>query len=61
MTEHVKWLTTCPVSDPNFKDHLEAAAAQEVREALEFIAGLPFVKTKERVLRAALKRKEMRA
>lgn len=59
MTEHVKWLTTCPVSDQNFKNHLEAASAQEVREALEFIDGLPFTtKTKERALRAALKRKE---
>lgn len=58
MTENVKWLTTCPVSDQNFKDHLKAASAQEVREALEFIEGLPFTKTKEKALRAALKKKE---
>lgn len=58
MTENVKWLTTCPVSDQNFKDRLKAASAQEVREALEFIEGLPFAETKEKTLRVALKKKE---
>ena len=58
MTEHAKWLTTCPVSDQNFKDHLKAASAQEVREALEFIKELPYTKTKKAVLEAALREKE---
>ena len=58
MNNNVSWLVTCPSSDGNFKLHLEYASAEEVREALHIIIGRHDTKTKEKILRAALKRKE---
>ena len=58
MNNNVSWLVTCPSNDGNFKNHLEYASAEEVREALEIIAGQRNTKTKEKILRAVLKRKE---
>ena len=58
MNNNVSWLVTCPSNDGNFKIHLEYASAEEVREALEIITGQHNTKTKEKILRAALKRKE---
>ena len=59
MNNNVNWLVTCPSNDGNFKNHLEYASAEEVREALEIITGQRNTKTKEKILRAALKRKEL--
>lgn len=58
MSECLGWLTTCPASDINFKGNLKRATAAEVRKALEIIEGRPNTKTKEKILRAALKKKE---
>lgn len=57
MNNNVNWLVTCPSNDGNFKNHLEYASAEEVREALEIITGQRNTKTKEKILRAVLKRK----
>ena len=59
MNNNVSWLVMCPSNDGNFKNHLEYASAEEVREALEIITGQHNTKTKEKILRAALKRKEL--
>ena len=58
MNDNVNWLVTCPSNDGNFKLHLEYASAEEVREALHIIIGQHNTKTKEKILCAALKRKE---
>lgn len=58
MNKHVSWLTTVPASDINFVNNLKAASAEEVREALKIIEGKPHTKTKEKALRAALKKME---
>lgn len=58
MSECLGWLTNCPASDINFKSNLKRATAAEVRKALEIIEGRPNAKTKEKILRAALKKKE---
>ena len=55
MNNNVNWLVTCPSNDGNFKNHLEYASAEEVREALEIITGQHNTKTKEKILRTALK------
>ena len=39
MNNNVNWLVTCPSNDCNFKNHLEYASAEEVREALHIIIG----------------------
>lgn len=57
-SENVGWITNCPATDGNFKAHLKRATAEEVREALKIIEGRPNSKTKEKALRAALKKKE---
>ncbi|MGN0787102.1 MAG: hypothetical protein ACI4OB_06890 [Christensenellales bacterium] len=57
MNNNANWLVTCPSNDANFKIHLEYASAEEVREALVIITGQHNTKTKEKMLRAALKRK----
>lgn len=58
MNNCLEWLTTCPASDINFKSNLKRATVAEVREALKIIEGKPGTKTKEKLLRAALKKKE---
>lgn len=58
MNNCLGWLTTCPASDINFKSNLKRATAAEVREALKIIEGKPGTKTKEKLLQAALKKKE---
>ena len=58
MNNNANWLVMCPSNDGNFKNHLEYASAEEVREALHIIIGQHNTKTKEKILRAALKRKE---
>ena len=59
MNNNVSWLVMCPSNDGNFKNHLGYASAEEVREALEIITGQYNTKTKETILRAALKRTEL--
>ena len=59
MNNNVNWLVTCPSNDGNFKLHLQYASAEEVREALYIIIGQHNTKTKEKILHAALKRKEL--
>jgi len=58
MSERLGWLINCPASDQNFKGNLKRATAAEVRQALETIEGKPNTRTKEKLLRAALKKKE---
>lgn len=33
-SENVKWLTSVPATDGNFKCHLKAATTEEIKEAL---------------------------
>lgn len=61
MNDCVSWLVTCPPSDINFKSNLKRATAEEIREALAAIEGKKEVKTKTKLLRAALVRKEAEA
>lgn len=34
MNENIRWLTTVPATDGNFKKHLKAAKKEEIKEAL---------------------------
>ena len=56
--EVIKWLVGTPTSDMNFKTNLKRATAAEIRETLKIIEGRREVKTKEKALRAVLRRKE---
>ena len=56
--EVIKWLVGTPASDMNFKTKLKRATAAEIRETLKIIEGRREVKTKEKALRAELRRKE---
>ena len=56
--EVIKWLVGTPASDMNFKTNLKRATAAEIRETLKIIEGRREVKTKEKALRAELRRKE---
>lgn len=51
-------LVGTPASDMNFKTNLKRATAAEIRETLKIIEGRREVKTKEKALRAELRRKE---
>lgn len=37
MNENIRWLTTVPATDGNFKSHLKSATAEEVKEALSIL------------------------
>lgn len=56
--EVIKWLVGTPASDMNFKTNLKRATVAEIRETLKIIEGRREVKTKEKALRAELRRKE---
>lgn len=34
MSENIRWLTTVPATDGNFKSHLKSATTEEIKEAL---------------------------
>lgn len=36
-SDNIKWLTTVPATDLNFKNHLKAATTGEVKEALSML------------------------
>lgn len=36
---NIKWLTTVPASDGNFKSHLQTATVDEIKEALSVMTG----------------------
>lgn len=56
MTNHYSWLKTCPPNDGNYRIHLGLASEEEIRQVL---SELPEQgnKTKIRVLKAELKRR----
>lgn len=37
--DNVKWLTTVPASDGNFKSHLETSSVEEIKEAISIMTG----------------------
>lgn len=37
MSNNIQWLTTVPATDGNFKNHLKAATAEEIKEALSIL------------------------
>lgn len=37
MNENIRWLTTVPATDGNFKCHLKTATAEEIKEALSIL------------------------
>lgn len=37
MNENIRWLTTVPATDGNFKSHLKTATAEEIKEALSIL------------------------
>lgn len=37
MNENIRWLTTVPATDLNFKIHLKAATTEEIKEALSIL------------------------
>lgn len=39
MTDDIKWLTTIPATDCNFKSHLQNATVEEIKEALSIMTG----------------------
>lgn len=39
MTDNIKWLTTVPATDCNFKSHLQSAMIEEIEEALSIMTG----------------------
>lgn len=58
MSEVLGWLTNCPATDINFKSNLKRATAKEIEKALEIVGSRPNSKTKEKMLRQELARKE---
>lgn len=36
-SENVRWLTTVPATDLNFKNHLKKATTEEIKEALSVL------------------------
>lgn len=39
MNENIKWFTSVPATDGNFKWHLKVAKTEEIREALSTMTG----------------------
>lgn len=37
MSENIRWLTTVPATDLNFKSHLKTATAEEIKKALSIL------------------------
>lgn len=37
MNENIRWLTTVPATDGNFKCHLKTATTEEIKEALSIL------------------------
>lgn len=37
MNKNIRWLTTVPATDLNFKSHLKTATAEEIKEALSIL------------------------
>lgn len=37
MNENIRWLTTVPATDGNFKCHLKVATTEEIKEALSIL------------------------
>lgn len=37
MNENIRWLTSVPATDGNFKCHLKAATTEEIKEALSIL------------------------
>lgn len=37
MSDNIKWLTTVPDTDGNFKIHLKSATTEEIKEALSIL------------------------
>lgn len=37
MNENIRWFTTVPTTDLNFKSHLKTATAEEIKEALSIL------------------------
>lgn len=37
MNENIRWLTTVPATDLNFKSHLKTATEEEIKEALSIL------------------------
>lgn len=37
MSENIRWLTTVPATDENFKSHLKSATTEEIKEALSIL------------------------
>lgn len=36
-SDNIKWLTTVPATDGNFKNHLKAATTEEIKKALSVL------------------------
>lgn len=39
MSNNISWLTTVPATDMNFKNHLQYATVEEIKEALSIMNG----------------------
>ena len=39
MGSNISWLMTVPATDMNFKNHLQYATAEEIKEALSIMTG----------------------
>ena len=39
MGSNISWLTTVPASDLNFKNHMQRATVEEIKEALSIMTG----------------------
>lgn len=37
MNENIRWLTTVPATDLNFKNHLKTVTTEEIKEALSIL------------------------
>lgn len=37
MSDNIRWLTTVPATDLNFKNHLKSATTEEIKEALSIL------------------------
>lgn len=55
--ENIKWLTTVPASDCNFKSHLKAATVEEIKQAIEICKEQEKGKSKITALERELKRR----
>jgi len=58
MNGNISWLVSCPITDGNFRAHLNAATLEELKAAYDKVAKQEHAKTKLVTLIAKIRAKE---